>query len=180
MKFLVISDIHGSPVYLEKVLNIFESNNHDKLILLGDELYHGPRNPIPEGYNPKKVIEMLNQYKEKIIAVRGNCDSEVDQMMLNFPIMSDYHLIIWNNKKIFITHGHIYNKDNPLPLEKGDILLYGHFHIPMIIEENNHFFLNPGSITLPKENSPHCYGSFENNSFIIRDTNQNIILKKDF
>lgn len=180
MKFLVISDIHGSPVYLEKVLNIFENNNYDKLILLGDELYHGPRNPIPEGYNPKKVIEMLNQYKSKIIAVRGNCDSEVDQMVLNFPIMSDYHLIIWNNKKIFITHGHIYNKDNPLPLEKGDILLYGHFHIPMIIEENNNFFLNPGSITLPKENSPHCYGSFENNSFIIRDIEQNIILKKDF
>ena len=113
------------------------------------------------------------------ITVRGNCDSEVDQMMLNFPIMSDYHLLFWNNKKIFITHGHIYNKDNPLPLEDGDILLYGHFHIPMIFENEGKLFLNPGSITLPKENSPHSYGSFEDGYFIIKDIDENIILQKD-
>lgn len=121
----------------------------------------------------------LNNYKNKIIAVRGNCDSEVDQMMLNFPIMSDYHLLFWNNKKIFITHGHIYNKDNPLPLEDGDILLYGHFHIPMIFENDGKLFLNPGSITLPKENSPHSYGSFEDGYFIIKNIEGNIILQKN-
>lgn len=175
MKMMVLSDIHGSPVYLKKALEIFDKENYDKLLLLGDELYHGPRNPLPEGYAPKEVIELLNGYRDKIIAIRGNCDSEVDQMVLNFPIMADYNLILWDNKKIFMTHGHIYNKDNPLPMEAGDILLYGHFHVPMILEKDDMFFLNPGSLTLPKENSRHCYGIFENNSFIIKDIDGNTI-----
>lgn len=180
MKMMVLSDIHGSPVYLKKALEIFNEENYDKLLLLGDELYHGPRNPLPEGYAPKEVIELLNGYKDKIIAVRGNCDSEVDQMVLNFPIMADYNLILWNNRKIFMTHGHIYNKDNPLPMEAGDILLYGHFHVPMILERDGMIFMNPGSITLPKENSGHCYGVFENNSFIIKDIDGKIIKNIEF
>lgn len=132
MKLFIISDIHGSLYYLKKVMEIFEKENYDKLVILGDELYHGPRNPLPKDYSSKEVIEILNKYKDKIIAVRGNCDSEVDQMVLSYPIMSDYSMIYLGNKRVFLTHGHIYNIDNPLPMSEGDILLYGHFHIPMI------------------------------------------------
>ena len=123
MKLFIISDIHGSLYYLKKVMEIFGKENYDKLVILGDELYHGPRNPLPKDYSPKEVIEILNKYKDKIIAVRGNCDSEVDQMVLSYPIMSDYSMIYLGNKRVFLTHGHIYNIDNPLPMSEGDILL---------------------------------------------------------
>lgn len=177
MKLLVISDIHGSLFYLQKMIEIFEKNSYDKILILGDELYHGPRNPLPKNYSPKEVAELLNRYKNKIIAVRGNCDSEVDQMVLEYPIMSDYNLIFWNNKKIFMTHGHTYNINNPLPMEEGDILIYGHFHIPMINIENNRIFLNPGSISLPKENSENSFGVFEDNYFYIKNLDEKIIDK---
>lgn len=177
MKLLVISDIHGSLFYLQKTIEIFEKNSYDKILILGDELYHGPRNPLPKNYSPKEVAELLNRYKNKIIAVRGNCDSEVDQMVLEYPIMSDYNLIFWNNKKIFMTHGHTYNINNPLPMEEGDILIYGHFHIPMINIENNRIFLNPGSISLPKENSENSFGVFEDNYFYIKNLDEKIIDK---
>ena len=177
MKLLVISDIHGSLFYLQKMIEIFEKNSYDKILILGDELYHGPRNPLPKNYSPKEVAELLNRYKNKIIAVKGNCDSEVDQMVLEYPIMSDYNLIFWNNKKIFITHGHTYNIDNPLPMEEGDILIYGHFHIPMINIKNNMIFLNPGSISLPKENSQNSFGVFEDDYFYIKNLNEEIIDK---
>ena len=147
MKLFIISDIHGSLYYLKKVMEIFEKENYDKLVILGDELYHGPRNPLPKDYSPKEVIEILNKYKDKIIAVRGNCDSEVDQMVLSYPIMSDYSMIYLGNKRVFLTHGHIYNIDNPLPMSEGDILLYGHFHIPMIEKKDERYFFNPGSIS---------------------------------
>ena len=124
MKLFIISDIHGSLYYLKKVIEIFGKENYDKLVILGDELYHGPRNPLPKDYSPKEVIEILNKYKDKIIAVRGNCDNEVDQMVLSYPIMSDYSMIYLGNKRVFLTHGHIYNIDNPLPMSEGDILLY--------------------------------------------------------
>ena len=142
MKLFIISDIHGSLYYLKKVMEIFEKENYDKLVILGDELYHGPRNPLPKDYSPKEVIEILNKYKDKIIAVRGNCDSEVDQMVLSYPIMSDYSMIYLGNKRVFLTHGHIYNIDNPLPMSEGDILLYGHFHIPMIEKKDERYFFN--------------------------------------
>lgn len=172
---MVISDIHGSLFYLKKVIEIFEKNNYDKILILGDELYHGPRNPLPKEYNPKETAELLNRYKNKIIAVRGNCDSEVDQMVLNFPITADYNMIFWENKKIFMTHGHIYNIDSPLPMEDGDIMIYGHFHIPIIQRKNEKMFLNPGSISLPKENNPNSFGVFENGSFYIKDMEENIL-----
>ena len=172
---MVISDIHGSLFYLKKVIEIFEKNNYDKILILGDELYHGPRNPLPKEYNPKEAAELLNRYKNKIIAVRGNCDSEVDQMVLNFPITADYNMIFWENKKIFMTHGHIYDIDSPLPMEDGDIMIYGHFHIPIIQRKNEKMFLNPGSISLPKENNPNSFGVFENGSFYIKDMEENIL-----
>ncbi|KHO38634.1 phosphodiesterase [Clostridium tetani] len=168
MKLFFISDIHGSSYYLEKVINIFEKEKADYLVILGDELYHGARNPLPKEYNPKKVAEILNTYKNKIIAVRGNCDSEVDQMVLNYPIMSDYSIILYNNRRLFLTHGHIYNKNNLPTISNGDVLIYGHTHVPIAEKINNIFIVNPGSITFPKENTPHCYGVLENNTFKIK------------
>lgn len=175
MKLFVISDIHGSLFYLKKVIEIFKKGDYDKLVILGDELYHGPRNPLPKDYSPKDVIEILNQYKDKIIAVRGNCDSEVDQMVLNYPIMADYSAIYLGKRRVYITHGHLYNIDNPLAMCDGDILLYGHFHIPMCKKIDGKFFLNPGSVSLPKNETPHSFAILDENSFVIKDLDENII-----
>lgn len=179
MKLFIISDIHGSLYYLKKVIEIFKKENYDKLIILGDELYHGPRNPLPKDYSPKDVIEILNSYKDKIIAVRGNCDSEVDQMVLNYPIMNDYSLLYLGDKRVYITHGHIYNKENPLPMSEGDILIYGHFHIPMIEKIDGKYFFNPGSISLPKNSSKHSFAILDENSFTIKDLDENTIMSID-
>lgn len=180
MKLFIISDIHGSLYYLKKVMEIFEKENYDKLVILGDELYHGPRNSLPKDYSPKEVIEILNKYKDKIIAVRGNCDSEVDQMVLSYPIMSDYSMIYLGNKRVFLTHGHIYNIDNPLPMLEGDILLYGHFHIPMIEKKEERYFFNPGSISLPKNNSNHSFAILDETKFQIKDLDENILMEINF
>jgi len=180
MKLFIISDIHGSLYYLKKVIEIFGKENYDKLVILGDELYHGPRNPLPKDYSPKEVIEILNKYKDKIIAVRGNCDSEVDQMVLSYPIMSDYSMIYLGNKRVFLTHGHIYNIDNPLPMSEGDILLYGHFHIPMIEKKDERYFFNPGSISLPKNNSNHSFAILDETKFQIKDLDENILMEINF
>ncbi|NOH16131.1 phosphodiesterase [Clostridium cochlearium] len=168
MKLFFISDIHGSSYYLQKVINIYEKEKADYLVILGDELYHGARNPLPKEYNPKKVAEILNTYKNNIIAVRGNCDSEVDQMVLNYAIMSDYSIILYNNRRLFLTHGHIYNKNNLPNINDGDVLIYGHTHVPLAEKLNNIFIINPGSITFPKENTPNCYGILEDNTFKIK------------
>ena len=166
MKLMIASDIHGSAFYCRKMLDAYKREKADKLILLGDILYHGPRNDLPEEYAPKKVIAMLNDIKENILCVRGNCDTEVDQMVLDFPILSDYALLYVNNYTIYATHGHIFNEDNPLPLKSGNILLHGHTHIPMYTEHKGFIYINPGSVSLPKENSPHSYIILENNKFL--------------
>ncbi len=165
MKFLIASDIHGSNKYLKMLLNAFESEKADKLILVGDILYHGPRNNLPEGYAPKEVITLLNSIKEKLICVRGNCDTEVDQMVLDFPILADYAVLPIKNSLIYITHGHKFGENNPLPLNKGDILLNGHTHIPKCENKGNFIYMNCGSVSIPKENSPHSYMTLKNNSF---------------
>ncbi len=161
MKCMIVSDIHGSLEDLKKVLSIFEEEHMDQLILLGDLLYHGPRNPLPEGYNPKEVAILLNQYKEKIIAVRGNCDAEVDQMVLDFPIQADYSQIYMDGHRFFITHGHLYNEDQMPLLNEGDILMYGHFHKPIAKQKDGIIIFNPSSISLPKE-GVKSYGIYEN------------------
>jgi len=154
MKYLVCSDIHGSLSVVEKLVENFEKFNCDMIILLGDIVYHGPRNPIPESYNPKKVVEKLNIFADKIMACRGNCDSEVDQMLLNFPIMSDMNLIYDNGIKIIASHGHIYSPEKLPPMKKGNIFLCGHTHIHEIYENKDGIIIcNPGSPTLPKNNS---------------------------
>ena len=132
MKWLIASDIHGSNYFCQKLIDGIMIEKPDKIILLGDILYHGPRNDLPKDYNPKKVIQLLNNLDINIISVRGNCDSEVDQMVLNFPILSDYGFISRNNYTIYLTHGHIYNKDNLLPMRSGDVLLCGHTHIQSV------------------------------------------------
>lgn len=180
LKLFIISDIHGSLYYLEKVMEIFKKGDYDKLVILGDELYHGPRNPLPKDYSPKDVIQILNGYKDKIIAVRGNCDSEVDQMVLDYPIMNDYALLYLGEKRVYITHGHIYNKENPLPMSEGDILLYGHFHIPMIEKIENRYFFNPGSISLPKNSSKNSFAILDEETFTIKDLDENIIMDIKF
>lgn len=175
MKLFVISDIHGSVYYLEKAMERLEKENADMILILGDILYHGARNPLPKDYNPKEVIEILNNHKEKIIAIKGNCDSEVDEMVLEFPIMSTYSNIIYNDKRLFLTHGHIYNEENMVSLNKGDVFLYGHTHIPRAEKKDGIYYINPGSITLPKENNPHTYGVLEDDIFEIKDLEGNII-----
>lgn len=157
MKFLVVSDIHGDSYWCEKALEKFEELKADKLVLLGDILYHGPRNDLPSNYAPKKVIELLNPYAEKIIAVRGNCDTEVDQMVLKFPILADYAYIVSGDKTIFATHGHHYNPTNPPLLCKGGVLLNGHTHVAVDEDMGDFRYMNPGSPSIPKNGTKPSY-----------------------
>jgi putative phosphoesterase len=173
MKLLLISDIHGSIYYARKAMDVFEKESADLIVILGDFLYHGARNPLPLDYNPKEAAQLLNIFADRIIAIRGNCDSEVDQMVLDFPIMSDYSIVLHNNRRLFLTHGHIYNEGNLPRLSKGDVFISGHTHIPKAEKKGNIIIINPGSITLPKENNPNTYGLLEDNILIIKDFNGN-------
>lgn len=175
MKIFFISDIHGSLYYLEKALEIYKEEGANFIVLLGDALYHGPRNPLPEQYNPQAVANLLNQYKDKIIAIRGNCDSEVDQMLIEYPMMSDYSIILYNNRRLFLTHGHIFNEANLPNLSENDVLVHGHTHVPVAKKHDKIYILNPGSTTLPKENNPNSYAILEDNLFQIKDLGGNII-----
>lgn len=154
---MVASDIHGSAYYCRKMLSAFEKEAPDKLLLLGDILYHGPRNDLPKEYAPKEIIPLLNDIKQKILCVRGNCDTEVDQMVLDFPIMADYCLLYLGNRTVFATHGHQFNLSSLPPLRPGEILLHGHTHVPACEMAGDILYLNPGSVSIPKENSPHGY-----------------------
>ncbi|MCF6460691.1 phosphodiesterase [Clostridium sp. Cult3] len=174
MKLFFMSDIHGSVYYLNVALDRLREEKPNYIVILGDLLYHGARNPLPKEYNPKKVIEILNNYADRIIAVRGNCDSEVDEMVLDFPIMSTYSTILYNDKRLFLTHGHIYNENHMPKLGNGDIFMSGHTHIPKAKKIDNIYVINPGSTTLPKENNPHTYGILEGEIFKIKDLEGNI------
>ena len=158
MKLMFASDIHGSAYYCRKMLEAYQAEEAGRLILLGDILYHGPRNDLPKEYAPKEVIAMLNPMKNDICAVRGNCEAEVDQMVLDFPIMADYAVIPCGNRIIYATHGHHHNVMTPIPMQPGDILLHGHTHVPAWEPfGNENLYLNPGSVSIPKENSAHSY-----------------------
>lgn len=169
MKFMIASDIHGSEFYCKKLLDAYKTEGADRLLLLGDVLYHGPRNDLPEGYAPKKVIELLNAMKNEILCVRGNCDTEVDQMVLDFPILADYAILTAGDRLVYATHGHNFNENNLPPLQNGDILLHGHTHVPKCIEHESYVYLNPGSVSIPKENSWHGYMILENGKFTWKD-----------
>ncbi len=157
MKIVVASDIHGSAYYCRKVIEAFEKEDADKLLLLGDLLYHGPRNDLPKEYDTKACTAMLNEKKQDILAVRGNCDAEVDQMVLEFPMMADYCTIYAGDRMIFATHGHLYNTENMPMLQPGDILLHGHTHVQVCEPVGKNLYLNPGSASLPKDGSAHGY-----------------------
>lgn len=165
MKLMIASDIHGSAYWCRKMLNAYESSGAEKLILLGDILYHGPRNDLPKEYAPKEVTKMLNPLKNSILCVRGNCDTEVDQMVLDFPVLADYAWIYCDGLKIFATHGHKYNPDNPPPLTDGDILLNGHTHVTADVDYKTFRYINPGSVSIPKNDTPHGYIILDNGQF---------------
>lgn len=165
MKWMIASDLHGSAYYCRKMLEAFEREEADRLFLLGDLLYHGPRNDLPREYAPKEVIPLLNGKKEKLLCVRGNCDAEVDQMVLEFPVLADYAVLPVEQRLIYATHGHIYHVKNLPPLAPGDVLLHGHTHVPAWTEfGQGNLYLNPGSVSIPKENSPHSYMTLEGNT----------------
>lgn len=170
MKIMVASDIHGSACYCREMLDAFARERADKLLLLGDILYHGPRNDLPVGYAPKEVITLLNAGKSQLLCVRGNCDTEVDQMVLDFPILAEYCILYLGNRMIFATHGHHFNQNAMPPMQPGDILLHGHTHIPAWepIGDNN-LYLNPGSISLPKEGSAHGYMMLTDDGAVWKD-----------
>ena len=165
MKWMIASDLHGSAYYCRKMLEAFEREGADRLFLLGDLLYHGPRNDLPREYAPKEVIPLLNGKKEKLLCVRGNCDAEVDQMVLEFPVLADYAVLPVGRRLIYATHGHIYHVKNLPPLAPGDVLLHGHTHVPAWTEfGQENLYLNPGSVSIPKEDSPHSYMTLEGNT----------------
>lgn len=165
MKIMIASDIHGSARFCKELMDAYEKEQPDRLLLLGDLLYHGPRNDLPNEYAPKSVIQMLNEIKDKIICVRGNCDTEVDQMVLEFPIMSDSAILYFDNHMVYATHGHHYSETNPPMLSRGDILLNGHTHISACNIHRDFIYMNPGSVSIPKMGTPHSYMTYENKVF---------------
>lgn len=165
---MIASDIHGSACYCKKLLEAFSQEQADRLLLLGDVLYHGPRNDLPKDYDPKAVIAMLNEKKDILCCVRGNCDTEVDQMVLEFPILADYCILSLENRLMYATHGHKYTPQN-LPLCPGDVFIQGHTHVPKCTQKDGILWLNPGSVSIPKENSHHQYMTYEDGLFVWKD-----------
>ena len=161
MKWMIASDIHGSAKWCERLLEAWRAERPGRLLLLGDLLYHGPRNDLPEVYAPKKVIALLNAIAPQLLCVRGNCEAEVDQMVLDFPVMADYCALAVDGHVIYATHGHVHGEDNPPPLMPGDILLCGHTHIPCCHRHEGFTYVNPGSVSIPKNGTPHSYALLE-------------------
>ena len=175
MKYMFASDVHGSAYYCRKMLEAFELEKADRLVLLGDLLYHGPRNDLPKEYAPKEVISMLNGMKNKIYAVRGNCEAEVDQMVLEFPVMADYCILAIDGKTLYATHGHVYNTSNLPPMQDGDVLVHGHTHVLKAEQMEGYIWLNPGSVSIPKEGNPPTYAVLEDGVFSIKEFDGNVV-----
>lgn len=174
MKLFIASDIHGSAYYCKKMCERIRAEAPARVILLGDLLYHGPRNDLPEGYAPKEVISLLSALTPAPLCVRGNCEAEVDQMVLPFPVLADYCAVFREGKTIYCTHGH---KDAP-PLQAGDVLLCGHTHVPKYEKRDNYEYLNCGSVSLPKENSPHSYLILEEDVAVWKDLDGRVFMRQ--
>lgn len=174
-KIMIASDLHGDAECVERLLEQYSRSGAERLVLLGDLLYHGPRNELPSGYAPKKVIELLNAHKDELLCVRGNCDTEVDAMVLNFPILADYAYISIGGVNFFATHGHNFNLDRLPPLKRGDILLHGHTHVPAALPFGDGcLYVNPGSVSIPKESSPKSYILYDSGHFDFCDLDGNV------
>ena len=179
MKILIASDIHGSAYYCRKLLEALDREGAPRMLLLGDILYHGPRNDLPEEYAPKQVISLLNPLKDRVVSVRGNCEAEVDQMVLDFPVLADYCLMPVGEHMMFCTHGQIYNEENLPPMMPGDILLYGHTHVPRAELFGDKWMLNPGSVSIPKGGSVQSYAVLEDGTFTVKDMDGREIMRAD-
>lgn len=179
MKLLIASDIHGDAVCCQALLDAFKRENAEKILLLGDILYHGPRNDLPSGYAPKSVIEMLNAVADKLVCVRGNCEAEVDQMVLSFPVMSTTACVLdsFNNRAIYMSHGHIYSPDDLPPMPEGSLFLSGHTHVLSAEEKNGITCVNPGSVSLPKNGNPKTYAVYDGDSVTIKTLNGETVKK---
>lgn len=177
MRILIISDIHGSYYYAEKIKEIYNREKPEQIILLGDLYYHGPRNQLTQEYNPMKVAGILNDLAEKLRVVRGNCDAEVDEMISDFKFEQNIQINV-NGKEVLFTHGHVYNMDN-IPDKSIQIMFYGHFHTGFIEEENGIIFANPGSISLPKNNTEHSYIIFDDKKIVLKNVDGEIIKEKE-
>lgn len=177
MKYLVISDIHGSKFYASRIKEIYEEEEASKIILLGDLYYHGPRNPLPKEYAPMEVAKILNDMKNEILCVKGNCDAEVDEMISEFEFQNNIELNI-NGKRFFFTHGQKYNIDN-VPFQI-DVLVYGHFHTGFIKEKDGVIFVNSGSISLPKNGTKNSYLIIDDEKIVLKDLNKNVIDERIF
>lgn len=177
MKFLIASDIHGSAHFTEKLKERFIAEKADKLILLGDIYNHGPRNPFPEEYAPQKVAETLNSLKDRLIVVKGNCDSDVDTLISEFDFV-DNTVIVSGGKTVFCTHGHVYNKDN-LPSTRFDAVIYGHYHTGFIDRVNNTVVANAGSISLPKNDTPNSYLILDGETLTLKTLDGTIIKEEN-
>ena len=165
MKLMIASDLHGSAFYAQKLLDAFRIEQPEKLLLLGDLLYHGPRNAFPMEYDCMATAGLLNGIKDQIIAVRGNCDCEVDQMVLEFPMLADYALLEWEGLTLYATHGHLWNEEHVPPMAEGTILLNGHFHVPTAHRHEGWHYINPGSTSIPKGDSVGSYLILEDGVF---------------
>ena len=180
MKYMFASDVHGSAFFCRKMLEAYREEKAERLVLLGDLLYHGPRNDLPKEYAPKEVIAMLNEMKNDIYAVRGNCEAEVDQMVLSFPVMADYCILAIDGLTFYATHGHVYNEKNLPPFKEGDILIHGHTHVLKAEKRDGYILLNPGSVSIPKEGNPPTYAIYEDGIFSIRDFEGNTVKSLKF
>ncbi len=178
MKLLFASDLHGSATYARKLVDAYAAEGAERLVLLGDLLYHGPRNDLPDGYQPKAVIALLNELAPQIIAVRGNCEAEVDQWVLDFPVHADYSTMFLpelGGRMIFLTHGHRYHADALPPLQRGDLLIHGHTHVPAAEDRGDVIVLNPGSTSLPKAGSGHGYMVYEDRVFTLKTFDGDVV-----
>ena len=169
MKYFIASDIHGSAYYCRLMVEAIERENPDRIVFLGDVLYHGPRNDLPKDYAPKEVIAMLTPFADKTVSVRGNCDTEVDQMVLPFPVMADTAYLQSGDAMILATHGHIYNTAKVPPMGGLNVLLHGHTHVPVCEQCDGFTYINPGSVSIPKEGSAHSYMIIEDGTFSWRE-----------
>ena len=169
MKLMIASDLHGSAYFTRKLLDAYQAEQPGKLLLLGDLLYPGPRNALPRDYDCMAAADMLNAVRDNILAVRGNCDCEVDQMVLQFPIMADYALLEWGGLTLYATHGHLWNEECPPPMAPGTVLLNGHFHVPACVQHDGYLYLNPGSVSIPKGGSTGSYLILEDGVFTWKD-----------